>query len=206
MGDARRSASRAGSWRSRNTSNTTLPATMIARKIHPAGQSRVPAGTNSSAARPANQAKGTRSVRSFVAVPCPGVLSGREDGLSQPRVQPPRGGAIGAGGVPKTGGSTQAGWAPPGEPAVEPVEARWAGRLGSAPLPHRLALLRERDRALPRVLRREDRPGDLALALPGLIQRPVLAPADDRLGRLERERAVGDQLPREPASFGQGLA
>src|SRR3954451_10067785 len=62
--------------------------------------------------------------------------------------------------------------------------------LRSAALPLRLALLREGRRPLLRVLRREDRSGDLALALPELLLGPRVALDHHLLRRRERERPV----------------
>ena len=66
-----------------------------------------------------------------------------------------------------------------------------AGSLELAALPDRVALLREGDRALARVLGGEDRTRQLALALPELLLAPVELLLEDRLRRVERERAVG---------------
>src|SRR5512133_2899919 len=64
-------------------------------------------------------------------------------------------------------------------------------RLDLASLPHGGALLREGDRALARVLRCEDRARQLFLAPPELLVAPVELLLEDRLRRVERQRAVG---------------
>src|SRR6185312_15486454 len=81
--------------------------------------------------------------------------------------------------------------------------------LDLASLPHGSALLGEGDRAFARVLGAEDRFGQLALALPELLLAPLELLLEDRLRRVEGERAVGGdggrQLERRvdrPAALG----
>src|SRR3954447_26869490 len=81
-----------------------------------------------------------------------------------------------------------------------------------ASLPHGRALLGEADGAVARVLRAEDGLGQLALALPELLLAPVELLLEDRLRRVERQRAVGGDRGRElerraarPAALGHAV-
>src|SRR5689334_18483244 len=71
------------------------------------------------------------------------------------------------------------------------VAADMSVSLDLAPPPHGVALLGEGHRPLARVLGAEDGVRQLALALPELLLAPVELLLEDRLRRVERQRAVG---------------
>src|ERR1700756_5984791 len=76
-------------------------------------------------------------------------------------------------------------------------------RSGSGPLWR--ASLGERDRALLRVVRSEHRTQDFHLLAPHLAGLPAARLGDDPLGRRDRQRAVGGDLPGQRKRAVEGL-
>ena len=108
-------------------------------------------------------------------------------------------------------GRSRASRSPRSTPARAPFRRRASG-TGYRALPHRVALLAERDGALARVLGAEDGAGDLALLGPELLLVPVALLDEDLLGRRQRERAVLRDRRRElergverPARLGEAV-